>query len=349
MTKKNFFAFLFVLNFATSGFTQNYQELSVEANGNVYTIQYKIFQNPKKGRKVAFRDFVTFHLATTTESDSVLKTTYPNAPLTKEISVEDYNYADQGFMQAMLLQLQEADSAVFLVKAEDLFEAIKRKKPSFIAAGSHLKYYFKILKLKNEEEVKRDANEVVFQQLKAEEKIIAPFIAKKMPQAKRTYSGIWYTIEYQGEGDFAQEDDVVAIRYTCSFLDGKILSSSDQDGRLFEFPVNKGFAIKGLDQAMLLLKQGAKGTFIIPSYLAYGAEGFGEQVPPYSILKFDIEFVDIVSRKIVIENKGEILEQEKLQKEQQIPLMSEEQRKEIEKDLKKRKLETDYKKKEEQN
>ena len=184
---------------------------------------------------------MTFHLVTTTENDSVLKTTYPDRPLTKEISVEDYRYADKGFMEEMLLQMSEGDSAVFFVKAKDLFRAIKRKRPAFIPEHSTLKYYLKIIKLKNEQEVKRDADQVVFQQLKKEEKVIAPYVAKNFPQAKRTYSGIWYNFDYQGEGDFAQEDDVVAIKYTCSYLDGKVLSSSDRDGRLFEFPVNKGF------------------------------------------------------------------------------------------------------------
>ena len=336
---------IFILCLVSNAIFAQYQNLTIDANGEIYDLQYKILQKSQKGRKVAFKDFVTFHLVTTTEQDSVFKTTYPDNPLTKEISVEDYRYANKGFMEEMLLQMREGDSTVFFVKARDLFSAIKRKRPDFISAGSTLKYYFKILKIKNEQEVKRDADEVVFQQLKKEEKIIAPYIAKNFPQAKRTYAGIWYDIEYQGEGDFAKENDVVAIKYTCSFLDGRMLSSSDNDGRLFEFPVNQGFAIKGLDQALMLMRQGAKGSFIIPSYLAYGPEGFKDKVPPYTILRFDIEFIDIVSRKIIIENKGQILEEEKAKQEQENPLMSEERRKTIEKDLKKRKVEQENKRK----
>ena len=95
----------------------------------------------------------------------------------------------------------------------------------------------------------------------------------------------------------------------------------------------------------MLMRQGTKGTFIIPSYLAYGPEGFKDKVAPHTTLRFDIEFVDIVSRKIIIENKGQIMEEEKLKQDQEIPLMSEERRKTIEKDLKKRKIEQENKKK----
>ncbi|NJO02209.1 MAG: hypothetical protein HC880_11435 [Bacteroidia bacterium] len=162
------------------------------------------------------------------------------------------------------------------------------------------------------------------------------YVAKQLPEAKRTYSGIWYKIDYQGEGDFAVEDDVVAIRYEGKLLDGTLFSSSDRDGRLLEFPVNKGFVIKGMDEAMLLLKKGAKASFIIPAYLAYDEMGWGELIPPFTPLRFDVEFIDIVSRKIIIENKGKILAEEKIKEE---TVDQEKLLKEIEKDVKKKRCE----------
>ncbi|MEO1653717.1 MAG: FKBP-type peptidyl-prolyl cis-trans isomerase [Bacteroidota bacterium] len=323
----------------TFGQVPGYQELSVETNGSFYNLQMKVHQSDPAGRKIKLKDFVTFHLVTTTQQDSLLRSTYRSQPLIKEISIDDYNYADKGFMEEMLMQLSVGDSATFLVNSGDLFQAIKRKRPTFLPADSYLKYHFKILKTQNELEIKRDRDEVVFQQMKADQKLIAPFIAKNYPKAKKKYSGLWYDIQVEGEGDFARENDVVAVRYEGRFLDGQVFASSDRDGRHFEFPVNQGFAIKGLDEGIMLLKEGGKATFIIPSGLAFAAEGLGDKVGPHTVVVYDIELIEIVSRQILIENKRSD-EGTPIKKE----LSLEEKIKLIEKDAKKRKLEGNNKK-----
>lgn len=316
-----------------------YQDLSVQTNGSFYNLQYKVHDRVASGRRIELKDFVTFHLVTTTQEDSVLRSTYQSRPLIKEISIEDYKYANKGFMEEMLMRLQVGDSATFLVKAQDLFQAIKRKRPPFLRPDSYLKYHFKILKTQNELEIKNDRDEVVFQQMKADQKLMAPFIAKNYPKSKKKYSGLWYDIQVQGEGDFARENDVVAIRYEGRFLDGEVFASSDRDGRHFEFPVNQGFAIKGLDEGIMLLKEGGKATFIIPSGLAFGPEGLGEVVGPNTVVVYDIELIEVVSRQILIENKRTD-EGSPVKKE----LSLEEKIKLIEKDAKKRKLEGNNKK-----
>ncbi len=327
----------------TQAQSSGFSSLPVEANGEFYQIQYKIHPNSNSGKKIALKDFVKFHLVTMTESDSVLKTTYPDQPLVKEISTRDYPYVTEGFIKDMLLKLSEGDSATFLVQADDLFEAIKRKRPDFIASGSRLKYVFKILEIQGFGEVKKDEEALIFEQRKIDEKIIARYVAKNMDDAKRTFNGMWYQIHHQGEGDFALEDDVVAIRYTLRLLNGEIIANSDRDGRLFEFPVNKGFVISGLDQALLLLKEGASATFVMPSYLAFGSVGKPGLIPPDTPVIYDIEFLDIVSRKIIIENKGQVLQEEK-QRAQKEGISEEEALKRIQKDLRKRNIKVTNKK-----
>ena len=313
-----------------------FQNLSITLNGKFYDVKYKFHHKNTKGKQILRRDFVVFHLETRTEKDSVLRSTFKDDPYVKEISVEDYKYLDKGFLEDFLLMMHVGDSATFLVKSDYLFEAINRKRPPFIKPGTHIKYIIKVLKTQNEQETQKDENEIVFKQKKIDDKLIAQYVAKHLPQAKRTYSGIWYHIESQGEGDFAFVDDVVSIAYTGKFLDGKIFGSSEEDGRLFQFPVGGSFAIKAFDELMLLLKKGAKGTFIIPSPLAYGEQGFGERVPPNTVIMFDIEFMDIVSRKIIIENKGKnaVAEEEKKEK----TISRDEYLQQVEKDAKKKGL-----------
>jgi FKBP-type peptidyl-prolyl cis-trans isomerase len=337
---KNYLLIFLFFFFTANTYCQNYQILDVVVNGKSYSIEYLIHKHKPNARKVIKQDFVTFHLQTRTELDSILKSTYKEKPIVKEISLEDYKYLDKGFMEAILLQLCIGDSATFLVNSDIQFEAIKRKRPPFIKAGSMLKYIIKVLKVQNELEVQNDKKEVLFQQQKADEKLIAPYIAKTKLPFKKTYSGIWYLIEPQGEGDFAVKDDVVAVKYIGKFLDGKEFNSSDKDGRLFEFPVSAGIAIKAFDEVLMLLKKGAKCTFITPSYLAYGTTGFGGMIPPNTPLVYEVEFTDIISRKIIIEDKNAVMQEEKRKKEaEEATKKSEEERKaDIEKDLKKRGL-----------
>jgi len=51
--------------------------------------------------------------------------------------------------------------------------------------------------------------------------------------------------------------------------------------------------IKGWDQGLLLMNEGAKVKFIIPSSLAYGEQGAGDAIPAFSTLIFDVELVKV--------------------------------------------------------
>jgi FKBP-type peptidyl-prolyl cis-trans isomerase FkpA len=339
MLKKKILAWFLGLMVSLASWAQptDYKTLDLNLNKRWYSLRYTFLNKPHKGRKIVRKDYVTFHLQTRTENDSILRSSYPNTPITKEISNEDVTSAEKGFLEDMLLQMHIGDSALFLVKSDMQFEAINRKRPAFIKSGSDLKYYIKILHVYNEQEVKKLKDDEDFRARKIDEKAIIQYTAKSGIPYKKTYSGIWYHIEQQGEGDFAVKDDVVSIQYIGKHLDGKTFGSSAQDGRNFEFPVGGKVAIRALDEVMLLLKKGAKAKFVIPSYLAYGATGWGDKVPPHTPLIFEIDFMDIVSHKIIIENKGDINQEEKNKEKPKAKTPSEiEKQKQIEKDVKKR-------------
>jgi len=56
-----------------------------------------------------------------------------------------------------------------------------------------------------------------------------------------------------------------------------------------QFKLNQ--VIRGWQEALQLLKPGGKGVFLIPSRIAYGARGFGDEIPPHSPLIFTVELV----------------------------------------------------------
>jgi FKBP-type peptidyl-prolyl cis-trans isomerase len=55
-----------------------------------------------------------------------------------------------------------------------------------------------------------------------------------------------------------------------------------------------GQLVPGFNEALMLLKKGGKGTFVIPSALGYGAQGAAPRIPANAILVFELE---VLSKK----------------------------------------------------
>lgn len=105
-----------------------------------------------------------------------------------------------------------------------------------------------------------------------------------------------YRVLASGPADGARpsRNDVVVVRYTGRFQDGKVFDSSkDQPGGTVTFPV--GRLIPGWVVALQLMRPGDHWELIVPPEMAYGATGAGGGViPPNATLVFDMELVSIV-------------------------------------------------------
>ena len=60
-----------------------------------------------------------------------------------------------------------------------------------------------------------------------------------------------------------------------------------------KFPVGEGRVIKGWDEGVALLNEGAKATFFIPYQLAYGEKGSSPDIPPKTDLLLYVEVTDV--------------------------------------------------------
>ena len=127
---------------------------------------------------------------------------------------------------------------------------------------------------------------------KAREKI-RKMINERWPKATRTQSGLFYTVDKEGEGEPPAVGTTIKAHYTGRLLLGNRKFDSSYDrGEPIAFPVGKGRVIKGWDEALVQMKKGEKRTLIIPPELAYGERGAGNGViPPNAWLVFDVEMV----------------------------------------------------------
>jgi FKBP-type peptidyl-prolyl cis-trans isomerase len=107
-----------------------------------------------------------------------------------------------------------------------------------------------------------------------------------------TPSGIQYEVIKMGTGEKPTAENTVKVHYTGTLIDGKVFDSSVERNEPAEFPLST--VIPGWTEAVQLMPVGSKFKIWLPSELAYGANGAGESIKPFSTLIFEVELLEIV-------------------------------------------------------
>ena len=105
-------------------------------------------------------------------------------------------------------------------------------------------------------------------------------------------SGLQYEVIKEGNGKKPSATDRVKCHYEGTLIDGTVFDSSVKRGEPAVFGVNQ--VIKGWVEALQLMQEGAKWRLYIPYDMAYGENGAGEMIPPYSALIFDVELISVL-------------------------------------------------------
>ena len=133
-----------------------------------------------------------------------------------------------------------------------------------------------------------ERRDLVKQRTRKEEGEIRDFLAEKGWTMQRAPSGLYYRIDVEGEGDrYPNLQSKVRVRYQGSFLDGFSYAQSPKTGEWVEL----GSAMDFWQQAIPLLQKGGKGTFVVPSGLAFGSREVGS-IPANSVLVAEFELLD---------------------------------------------------------
>jgi FK506-binding protein 9/10 len=106
--------------------------------------------------------------------------------------------------------------------------------------------------------------------------------------------GISYEILEEGDGEVVRRGDEISAHYTVFLPDGKMVQSSRPDlgGRgPFDTRVGVGRLIDGWDSAIPGMRVGERRKLFVPSALAYGEAGQGQDIPPDTDLTFEVEIL----------------------------------------------------------
>ncbi|HEY6352442.1 MAG TPA: FKBP-type peptidyl-prolyl cis-trans isomerase [Candidatus Angelobacter sp.] len=108
-------------------------------------------------------------------------------------------------------------------------------------------------------------------------------------------SGLQYKILTQGTGPKPTLTDTVVCNYRGTFINGNEFDSSYKRGQPSTFSVVR--VIRGWTEALQLMPVGSKWQLFIPSSLAYGDRGHGQDIEPNTTLIFEIELLSIQEKE----------------------------------------------------
>ncbi len=100
-----------------------------------------------------------------------------------------------------------------------------------------------------------------------------------------TKSGLCYKVIHQGYQRHPDLNSAVRVRYTGSLIDGSVFDS----GTTWLYLAN---TIKGWKEGLPKMQNGGNYIFYIPSALGYDTATTNTKIPPYSVLKFNVELLD---------------------------------------------------------
>jgi FKBP-type peptidyl-prolyl cis-trans isomerase len=237
--------------------------------------------------------FIQYNFEYKDENDSmIIDSKEYNSPVI--IQCQTATWENSGPLYKALNLIGEGDSAIFRIPTKSLFEeSFRNQVPDGVNPEGTITVYIGVENIMMQEEFEQMLADRSSVQLEKDVAQIEEYLDKNNLEAQSTESGLRYTILEEGSGEAPQPGDMVKVHYRGTLLDGTEFDSSYGRDEPFSFNVGQGNVIRGWDEGVPLLKEGGKAVFYIPSTLAYGERGAGGIIEPNTVLKFEVELLEI--------------------------------------------------------
>jgi FKBP-type peptidyl-prolyl cis-trans isomerase FkpA len=249
------------------------------ANGFKYTVlKAGSGDAPKKG------EIIVFDFQLKDSKDSVWNESYKDGmPAAIELRDTSETKTADGITQ-MLSELKKGDSVKASLPVTDFFKnLVRRPVPPGVDSTLTLTYFIKVTESMTLENFMKWRSEKV---IARDEKMINDYLTKNNLTAVKDSSGLYIVNYTRGTGPKPTAENCVQVKY-----EGKLLSN----GRPFDQNENISFSlmqvIRGWQLGFPQLSKGDSATFLIPSRLGYGPDGF-YSIPPDAALLFNVKLYD---------------------------------------------------------
>lgn len=189
--------------------------------------------------------------------------------------------------------LTAGDSAVFYVPVDTAKKYAEGQFPPFAKSGDTVIYEVQFVSFQSASEAKEKEEAASKEQMDADDQKLQAYFQEKGLNPQKTESGLYYVIDREGKGPQIERGQKVTVNYTGTNLEGKPFDSNTDPQfnhvEPFSFNVGVGQVIPGWDEGVMLLKEGSKARFFIPSPLAYGQRDMGPDMGANAILVFNVE------------------------------------------------------------
>jgi len=327
MMKKVHFIIYFICLFSFVAFAQTPNKTGStkpkkvtykKAENGVY---FKFHTHDEKLTKPVVGDKLRVKLSYSSSKDSVLFDT--NDPKVnqgkKYIDFELGPASFKASFEDALMMLSVGDSASFQISADSVFTKtfFMKEVPSYIEKGSMLTFNVKLLEIIKAEHLNlvKDLNEelnklsIELAKLK-EQKSIDDYVRDNNIKVKPNENGVYFINLVKGKTAKVQKGDTITVNYVGRTLSGKTFDTNietvakkdsiyNEKGsyKPIDLPFGVGSTIPGWEQGIEQMTVGSKAKFIVPSSQAYGENGLGGPIGPYTAILFEVELLGIKPQK----------------------------------------------------
>ena len=127
---------------------------------------------------------------------------------------------------------------------------------------------------------------------KSEQELIQmkEFVTRKSWEVKTDSTGIMYEIMISNPvGEPIKEGDSVELDYVYSMLNDQVIERTRQGDKWHYTIGSTQTRVSGLNRLLTMMRDGERARAIIPFTEAFGEEGFGAIIPPYTTLVIEVE------------------------------------------------------------
>jgi FKBP-type peptidyl-prolyl cis-trans isomerase len=254
-------------------------------------IYYRLLMVGEQEQYCRFGDYVTANIAYATMNDSVFFSGI------RKFKVIQPNFS--GSIDKCFTLMCKYDSTHFIISALDFFEkTLENAVPDYLIAGGKMKVFIHLMDIQTSDEYEREKEAFLhwIEDLGEYEKVLLrQYIREAKMDIPPIEDGIYYIVQQTGNGPAVAAGDTVMIHYEGHFLNGKYFDSTRRRNDPLQFVYGHQLqVIGGLEKAIGKMHEGDKALVIIPSELAFGADGSVEGiVPPFTPVVFEIELINV--------------------------------------------------------
>lgn len=265
-------------------------------------LEYKIFAGKdSKDSLLKTGDFLKFNIEFSIKrkgkKDTLMYSTYTSMPQYNR--VDTANQHNMNYTELFPL-MHVGDSAEFRVNVDTLIARNLMQENPIFAKGSVIVGKVAILaKYKTEADVYADIAKEVSKEKAREMADVQQYLKDKKINAQMTKDSVFVVVDNAGDQTAKADSGLeVSVKYrgklmkTDSTFDTNMDKSKGHD-QPFDIVLGQHMVIPGWESGLKMFGKGGKGMIIVPSFMGYGPQGGGGQIPPNANLVFDVEILDV--------------------------------------------------------